>query len=629
MDCLRSDRRPFRTSLPAAAVGVLALLVAVLAATTPAAQDTDAEPARGIDVAEINPGLDGPVPTRDLATPYGTLEYLYGKVADRALGRAAHALNLSFLPPERQAQRGADLAGKLAYILRRSDVVEWSSIPDTPFGRTADRTASSGALVARGGDGARDAPGIVSIAKLSAGGRPQPITLQRYRLPDGTGIWLFPPQVVEEIDALHAEHGPGWLADMLPVEARWQAIGRVVAWELGVLAAIVAGAGAVGWLVYGGLRLIARPRIDRQPMARSLARNAWLIGAIVGTLLVAVAATALYLDDGWLAPIREVSGFVVFVLGAWLSLRIVSGIVLTVSSRVAYADPESDRAARTLHTDIAVARRILMIVLLAIALSLVLTVFDVLPNVGLSLLASTGVLGVLIAFATRPLLGNMALAAEVAATKPLAIGDVVTVEGRWCRVEDLTFSYAVLRTWANTRLILPYTRLLSEPFESWSRHDETILRCVVLHVDYRTDVAAVREEFHRLVEGDERWTGDTAWLVVAELGEDTVRLEGWLSGTDSYSSWTLHNDVRERLLAFLQSRAATTLPRSRHLVDPMPSAPPSQGPGRVHEGSPARPSDRVERPRYEDNPPPALKDQDGDAVEDERGSGEGGGGDGT
>lgn len=612
----RGGPRPIAVALVAAL-----LLLAGGAAAQEAGDSSEAQAAGGPIFAD----LEGPVPAFDLATPYGTLEFLFRTVADRDLRRAAYALHLGAIPPDRRAERGADLSGKLAYVLRRSDLIDWSSVPDTPRGRQADSGRTGVTLL--GGDPsgtAREPGGLMHLGVLStADGRPQPINLQRYRLDDGTAVWLFSPHTVGEIDRLYEEHGPGRLAELLPFEARWRAIGRVVPWELGALAGIVAAAGAIGWVVYGLLRVIARPRADHQPMARALMRNAWLIGAILATLLIAMAASAMYLDDGWLSPIREVSAFVVFVLGAWLCLRIVSGIVLTVSSRVAYADPESDRDARALHTDIAVARRILLIVILAVALGLVLAAFDVLPTVGLSLLASTGVLGVILAIAARPLLGNMAAAAEIAATKPLSIGDVVTVDDHWCRVEDLTFSYAVLRTWANTRLIVPYSRLLSQPFESWSRHDETILRSISMHVDYRADVVAIRQEFHRLLEGDERWTGDTAWLVVTDLGEDTVKLEAWLSGADSYSSWTLHNDIRERLLAFLQSRAATTLPRSRHLVDPMPAAAPSGGPRRVHEGDAAQPSDRVERPRYENHPPPALDDE-GKSGEESGEEGDGG-----
>jgi len=555
--------------------------------------------ALSVPAAAVAASDGAPRPTDRLSTPYGTVEFLFERVSAHDLDGAARTLDLSHLSEGARASAGADLAGKLAYVLRQTGAVDWARLPDTP-------TAAGGQS---GNEGGRR---VVHIADLDAGGRAQPVNLRRVTT-DAGEVWLFSATTVREIDRLYAGHGPSPVAEIMPFEARWRAIGTVAPWELATLGGLVAAGAGLGWSLRTGLRAVGRRRMRPAPLSRALVRNAWIVGAIAAALFVGVTATGLYLDDGWLSPIREITVFVVFVLGAWLCLRAVSGIVVSASSRVASADPESDRDARGLHTDIAVARRVMLIALVTVALGILLASFDILPNLSLSLLASTGAIGILVAVAARPLLGNMVAATEIAATKPLSIGDIVTMEGRWARVEDLTFSYAVLRTWSNTRLIVPYSRLLSEPFESWSREDDTVLRMVEMHVDYRADVAAIRREFHRLLEGDERWTGGTAWLVVAGLGEDTVRLEAWMSGADSYRSWMLQNDVRERLLAFAQSRAETLLPRSRHLVDPMPVASADEaGPGRSYPGGPARPSDDVERPARAQRPPPALADDPGD-----------------
>ena len=43
----------------------------------------------------------------------------------------------------------------------------------------------------------------------------------------------------------------------------------------------------------------------------------------------------------------------------------------------------------------------------------------------------------------------------------------------------------------------------------------------------------------------------------------------WISGTTAFTSWYLHNDVREKIIAFLRELdGGAYLPRHRHVIVP-------------------------------------------------------------
>jgi small-conductance mechanosensitive channel len=67
--------------------------------------------------------------------------------------------------------------------------------------------------------------------------------------------------------------------------------------------------------------------------------------------------------------------------------------------------------------------------------------------------------GIVAGLAARPVLTNLLAGAQIAMTQPIRINDSV-IEGEWGNVEEIIFSYVVLRLW-NLRRMLP----ISEPRE--------------------------------------------------------------------------------------------------------------------------------------------------------------------
>ena len=228
--------------------------------------------------------------------------------------------------------------------------------------------------------------------------------------------------------------------------------------------------------------------------------------------------------------------------------------------------------ARKVHTQVSILRRILSVGIIILALGAVLMHFDSFRQLGTGLLASAGVVGIIIGFAAQRTLGNLLAGFQIAITQPIRVDDVVVVEGEWGRIEEITLTYVVVRIWDLRRLVLPISYFIETPFQNWTRTSASILGTVFLHVDYTVPVDAVRTELQRLLEASSYWDGEVWRLHVTDTSERTVELRALMSAADSADAFELRAEIREKLIAFLQRTYPDALPRIRAEVEqPVPA----------------------------------------------------------
>ena len=220
-------------------------------------------------------------------------------------------------------------------------------------------------------------------------------------------------------------------------------------------------------------------------------------------------------------------------------------------------------AARRMHTQVNVIRRICIVVVVVLAGAGMLMTFPSLRNLGISLFASAGVAGLVVGLAARPTLSNLIAGLQIALTDPIRLDDVVIVEGEWGRVEEITTTYVVVRIWDMRRLIVPLTHFIEKPFQNWTRQTADILGTVFIHADYTVPIERVREELHRILQSTPLWDGQVWGLVVTNATERTVELRALMGARDSSAAWDLRCLVREALIAFLQRHHPECLPRIR------------------------------------------------------------------
>lgn len=231
-------------------------------------------------------------------------------------------------------------------------------------------------------------------------------------------------------------------------------------------------------------------------------------------------------------------------------------------------DVEDNLKARRIHTQIVVLRRVAVVVISVVGLGMTLLTFGQIRALGTGLLASAGIVGIIVGVAAKPTATNVVAGLQIAISQPIRIDDVVVVDGHWGRVEEIALTYVVVRIWDMRRLILPISYLIENPFENWTRTGSNILGWVLLDVDYTAPVEEIRKRFEKIVSGSSNWDGKVAVLQVVNADSKTIQLRALMSSTDSAVSWNLQCEVREKLISFLQAEYPESLPKIRTHLTP-------------------------------------------------------------
>lgn len=264
----------------------------------------------------------------------------------------------------------------------------------------------------------------------------------------------------------------------------------------------------------------------------------------------------------WQHPVAAILNVAVVVTVAWLVTAVVLRIEESTLQRFR-VDVADNLAARRVHTQISILRRVTIVVIAVIAVAAALMTFPQARAAGASLLASAGLAGVVAGLAAQSTLGNLFAGLNLAFGNALRLDDVVVVEGEWGRIEEITLTYVVVRIWDQRRLILPSSYFTTTPFQNWTRTSADILGTIELDVDWSVPVDELREAARRIVEESDLWDRRAFALHITDATGGLVRARVLVSAADSSALWDLRCLVRERLVTWLQQTHPTALPRTR------------------------------------------------------------------
>jgi small-conductance mechanosensitive channel len=250
----------------------------------------------------------------------------------------------------------------------------------------------------------------------------------------------------------------------------------------------------------------------------------------------------------------------------WLAVRCVKATGDTIIE-LHPADAPDNLEARRIQTQTKVLTRSVMTLIVVIGSGLALMTLPLLRQIGNSLLASAGVAGLVVGFAARPVLSNLLAGIQLALTQPIRLDDAVFVENEWGWVEEITGTYVVIRLWDLRRLILPLQWFIEHPFQNWTRRASDILGAVLLWVDYRMPVAALRGEAERICSNAPEWDRRLCLTQVVETNERAMQVRVLVSAGDAGRAWDLRCRLREGLIDFIQRDYPAYLPRSRADID--------------------------------------------------------------
>ena len=297
---------------------------------------------------------------------------------------------------------------------------------------------------------------------------------------------------------------------------------------------------------------------------------------ILPLLAVILAERVLPVNPAFRAGLAHAIGLGLIATVAWLLIVMIDvGEDLIVDKyRVDVAD---NLIARRIRTQVSVLRRIAVIVVSVVTLSVMLMTFPEVRQIGTSVLASAGLAGLVVGMAMRSTLSSLVSGIQIALTQPIRIEDSVVVEGEWGWIEEITTTYVVIRIWDLRRLIVPLSYFTEQPFQNWTRRSADLLGSVILYTDYRVPVEGLRQELERIVKSSDKWKGQVCVLQVTDATEHSVQLRALVDAGDAGTAWDLRCLVREKLIEFLQREYPESLPRTRAELSPFPEAAASRG----------------------------------------------------
>lgn len=267
-------------------------------------------------------------------------------------------------------------------------------------------------------------------------------------------------------------------------------------------------------------------------------------------------------DLRWIDNVRHLNGLLMIIATTWLAARIIAGFAQGILAQHP-VDVADNMGARRIHTQTRVLSRIAMSLVILMGAAMLLMTFPGARQVGASLLASAGVVGLIAGFAAKPVFSNMIAGLQLALTQPIRLDDVLIVEGEWGRVEEITGTYVVLRIWDERRLVIPLQYFIEKPFQNWTRSSAQLLGSVFFHVDYGMPLAPLRKELERIVHAAPEWDRRFFNLVVTDATERTMQLRVLCTAASSGLAWDLRCVVREGLIDFMQREYPQFLPRLR------------------------------------------------------------------
>jgi small-conductance mechanosensitive channel len=268
------------------------------------------------------------------------------------------------------------------------------------------------------------------------------------------------------------------------------------------------------------------------------------------------------LDDGIRSTVGRLLGIWFILSFAWLGIRTVSTIKELVLRRYD-ASKDDNLEARKIYTQFGVIQKVLVTLILTLAGTSVLMSFEPIRQLGVSLLASAGVAGIILGFAAQKSIANIFAGLQIAITQPIRLDDVVIVEGEWGWIEEINLTYVVVKIWDERRLILPISYFIEKPFQNWTRTSAQLLGTVFLYTDYRVPLEPLRAELSRILASTPLWDGRVDLIQITNATERTMEVRVLLSSATSPNAWNLRCLVREKLLIFLQENYPDSLPRAR------------------------------------------------------------------
>lgn len=250
----------------------------------------------------------------------------------------------------------------------------------------------------------------------------------------------------------------------------------------------------------------------------------------------------LYVPTDLMIAIQETYQMGFILLMAWLAYRIFNDVVIYLMSKISSkTDTEIDDVL------VPLLHKIGMIVIPLIA---VLIIFQGIFKIDITLLvASMGVIGIIIGYAAQQSLSNFFAGIQVLLDRPFKIGDLVELEtGEICEVKKIGLRTThLLNLDENEMIILPNNDVANKRVVNWSRPDNH--RCIWAEVGvaYGSDLAKVEKVLLDIVNNHPdvvQAKGQMPFVRLSKFGDSAIVFRVWYWVNEVRKMWRVNHEVK-------------------------------------------------------------------------------------
>ncbi|HIH77729.1 MAG TPA: mechanosensitive ion channel family protein [Halobacteria archaeon] len=133
-------------------------------------------------------------------------------------------------------------------------------------------------------------------------------------------------------------------------------------------------------------------------------------------------------------------------------------------------------------------RRLTIVLIYFIGCIVIINMVPQLNMAAKSLLAASGIVGIIIGLAAQTTISNVISGISIAISQPFRVGDRIEVDDIYGTVEDITLRHTVIRTWQNKRVVIPNSIIGDKTINNWSLKDPNVAWYVDFSISYDSDI---------------------------------------------------------------------------------------------------------------------------------------------
>jgi len=133
-------------------------------------------------------------------------------------------------------------------------------------------------------------------------------------------------------------------------------------------------------------------------------------------------------------------------------------------------------------------RRLTIVLIYFIGCIIIINMVPQLNMAAKSLLAASGIAGIIIGLAAQTTISNVISGISIAVSQPFRVGDRVEIDDIYGTIEDITLRHTIIQTWQNKRVVIPNSIIGDKTINNWSLKELPTYWYVDFKISYDSDV---------------------------------------------------------------------------------------------------------------------------------------------